>query len=460
MPRVPRPPAGPRAPAGGPRTADQRPSTGRLLSLGLQHALVMYAGAVAVPLIFGAGAGLDTATVGTLINADLFVAGIITIIQSLGAGRLIGARLPLVTGGSFVCVTPMIMIEERYGLPAVYGSMMAAGLFGLLIAYPFARALRYFPPLVSGTVITVVGLALLGQAPQMIAGPDPSAPTYARPAHLALAAGVIVILLLLRRFVRGFLAQVGVLIALVAGTLAAVPLGLTDFSGLDDSDWLGVVTPFQFGAPQFPPAGILSLCVVMLVVFAETTAQIIAVSESVGTPLDHRTLGRGLAADGLSGVLGGAMNAFPDTVFAGNVGLTIMTGLRSRAVTAIAGGVMMLLGTVPALGELIASLPPPVVGGAALLCFATVAAVGIGILRRAGLDQADNLLIAAASLAAGLLPVVAPRLYHHFPQAWQLIFGSPSTAALTVAFTLNLAFHHARRTPAPPDHDAAVPAER
>ncbi|KUL35051.1 uracil permease [Streptomyces sp. NRRL F-4489] len=423
------------------------------MGLGVQHALVMYAGAIAVPLMFGAGAGLDTAAVSTLVNADLFVAGIITIVQSLGAGRFLGVRRPLVTGGSFVCVTPMIMIAREYGMPAVYGSMIAAGVFGMLVAVPFARLLRAFPPLVSGVVITVVGLALIGAAPGMIAGDDPAAADYAPPVHLALAGGVIGCLLLLRRLLRGFLAQVSVLLALLAGTLAAVPAGLIDFSGVGSADWLGIVTPFRFGAPEFPLAGVVSMCVVMLVVFAESTAQMIAVSEAVQQPLTDRELGRGLAADGLSGVLGGAMNSFPDTVFAGNIGLTIMTGVRSRYVTAVGGALMMFLGTLPKLGELIASLPRPVVGGASLICFATVAMVGVDILRRAGLDRGDNLLIAAAAIGTGMLPVVAPRIYHAFPQWWQLVFGSPSTAALVVALGLHLLFRR-RRAEEPPERAA------
>ncbi|MEV0700256.1 nucleobase:cation symporter-2 family protein [Saccharopolyspora sp. NPDC050389] len=424
---------------------DEVPAAGRLFSFGLQHALVMYAGAIAVPLVFGEGAGLDTKTVGMLINADLLVAGIVTLIQGLGVGRLLGARLPLVTGGSFVCITPMIMIAHEYGLPAVWGSMLVSGLFGLAIAFPFARALRYFPPLVSGIVITVVGLALLGVVPGMIAGDDPASADYARVDHLALAAGAVFFVVVLRRFTRGFIAQVSVLLALAGGTLAAIPMGITDFSGLGGADWFGVVTPLHFGAPEFPVAGILSMCVVMLVVFAESTAQMIAVSEAVDKPLGDRDLARGLAADGLSGVLGGAMNSFPDTVFAGNVGLTIMTGVRSRYVTAVAGMFMIVLGAIPKLGEFIAALPEPVIGGISLLNFATVTAVGVNILRRAGLDRGDNLLIAAVSIGVGMLPVVAPEIYHRFPGWWQLIFGSPSVAALIVAFTLNLAFHHTRK---------------
>ncbi|MFJ9619495.1 solute carrier family 23 protein [Streptomyces noursei] len=182
---------------------ERHPTAGRTVGLGVQHALVMYAGAIAVPLMFGAGAGLDEASVGVLDNADVCVADVITLVRSLGVGRLLGARLPLVTGGSFVCVTPMITIAREYGMPAVYGSMIDAGLLGMLVAGPFARVLRAFPPLVSGVVVTVVGLALLGTAPGMIAGPDPTAADCAPPAHLALAGGVIALLLLFRRLLRG-----------------------------------------------------------------------------------------------------------------------------------------------------------------------------------------------------------------------------------------------------------------
>ena len=414
----------------------------RLGLLGLQHVLVMYTGCVTVPLVFGAAAKLDTATVALLINADLLVAGLVTLVQSLGISKLLGVRLPVVAGATFTAVTPMILIAGQYGLQAVYGSMIAAGLFGLLAAVPFSRGLRFFPPLVSGVVITVVGLSLIGVAAGLIAGQDATAAGYAAPSHLALAAGIVLFVIALSRFARGFLAQIGVLVGLVGGTLIAIAMGITDFSSVSAAHWFGISSPLHFGAPHFPPAAVISLCVVMLVTFTESTADMLAVGEMTGKPLTRDDLARGMAADSLSAVLGGFMNAFVDTVFAQNVGLVGMTRVRSRYVTATAGGMLVALGLVPKLGAVVASLPGPVVGAAGLVMFATVTAVGIATLRKVEFDDTNNLLIVAVAIGVGMLPVVAPEIYHAFPTWAQVIGGSAITSATLAAFALNLLFNH------------------
>ncbi|MFC1429682.1 nucleobase:cation symporter-2 family protein [Streptacidiphilus sp. N1-3] len=414
----------------------------RLALLGLQHVLVMYTGCVTVPLVFGAAAHLGVSTVGLLINADLVVAGLITLIQALGVGKVLGVRLPIVAGATFTAVTPMILIAGQYGMPAVYGSMILAGVFGLIVAAPFARAVRFFPPLVSGSVITVIGLSLIGVAAGLIAGNDSTAKGYGAPSHLALAAGIILFILGVNRFGRGIVTQLAVLLGLAAGTLVAVPMGLTDFSSVGGARWFGLPGLFHFGAPAFPAAAVISMCVVMLVIFTESTADMLAVGEMTGRPLSTGDLARGLAADGLSGILGGAMNAFMDTAFAQNVGLVGMTRIRSRYVTAVAGGLLVLLGLMPKLGEIVASLPGPVVGAAGLVMFATVTAVGINTLRTVRFEGTDNLLIVAVSLGVGMLPVVAPSIYQGMPQWFQTIAGSAITSATLTAFGLNLLFHH------------------
>ncbi|WP_371631463.1 purine permease [Streptomyces sp. NBC_00341] len=414
---------------------------GRLAVLGLQHVIVMYTGCVTVPLVFGAAAGLDAAAVAVLINADLLVAGIVTIIQGAGVGRILGVRMPVMAGAAFTAVTPMILIAGEYGLQAVYGSMLAAGLFGLLVAYPFAKAVRFFPPLVSGVVITVVGLALIGVGVNLIVGSDPEAADHAAPSRLALAAFVVIVILLVARFGRGFLAQTGVLLGVVAGTAVAVPLGLVDVTAARTADWIGVSAPFHFGAPQFPAVAVISMCVVMLVLFAESTADLLAVAELTGRKLTTADMARGLAADGLSGVLGGVMNAFLDTVFAQNVGLVTMTKVRSRHVATVAGCMLLVLGLIPKLGALVAGLPQPVVGAAGLVMFATVATVGIGTLRTVDFDGTHNLLIVAVSIGAGMAPEVAPDLYSRLPEGVGIVLGSPVTSATLVAFGLNLAFN-------------------
>jgi xanthine permease len=444
---------------------DEVPPPGRLLVLGLQHVLVMYAGCVAVPLIVGSALGLDTRTIGLLVNADLVVAGIITLLQTLGVGKILGVRLPVVTGATFAAVTPMILIGQNFGLPGVYGSMIASGIFGVLIAVPFSSIIRFFPPVVTGSVITIIGLSLISAAAGLIAGEDPTAPGYGDLTGLTLAGGIVVLIVLITRFVRGFVGQIAVLTGLLAGALVAIPLGLTDFSGVASAPWFGMTAPFLFGPPEFPVAGVVSMCVVMLVIFAESTADMLAVGEMTGEELPPKRIARGLAADGLSGVLGGVLNSFPDTIFAQNVGLVQLTGVRSRYVPAVAGAALLVLGLVPKFGEVVASLPGPVVGGAGLVMFATVTAVGIRTLHKVHFDGSDNLMIVAISLGVGMLPVVAPSFYVQVPGNLQIVIGSSITSCAIVAFVLNLLFHHVpwgrprRTTPRGDGGGSAAPSE-
>ena len=357
-------------------------------------------------------------------------------------GTLLGLGLTILLGATFTAVTPMILIAGQYGVQAVYGSMLAAGVFGILVAVPFARAVRFFPPVVTGSVITVIGLSLIGVGAGLITGQD----GVGSGKELALAFGIVLVIVLVGRFARGLLGQLGVLIGLVGGTIAAIFLGMTDFSNVGGAAWLGIAQPFHFGAPQFPLAAVISMCVVMLVTFTESTADMLAVGEMTGRPVTSRDLARGLAAEGVSGVLGGIMNGFLDTVFGQNVGLVGITKVRSRYVAAVAGAILVLLGLIPKLGEIVAALPGPVVGAAGLVMFATVAAVGMGILRRVDFEDTGNLLIIAVTIGVGLLPVVAPKIYQSFPAWAQVIGGSAITSAALTAFVLNLLFNHTRRS--------------
>ncbi|GIE78164.1 xanthine/uracil permease [Actinoplanes philippinensis] len=436
---------------------DQMLPVGRLAVLGLQHVLVMYAGCVAVPLIVGGALKLDASTIAILVNADLFVAGVITIIQSLGIGRILGVRLPVVAGATFAALNPMILIGAKYGLPAVYGAFLAAGVFGLLVAKPFAKIIHLFPPLVTGTVITVIGLSLIDAGAGLIAGNDEAAPGYGALDKLALAAAIILLIVLVNRFARGFVASLSVLIGLVFGVIVAAFMGLVDFSAVGEASWFGLARPFYFGPPEFQAAAIVSMCTVMLIIYVESTADMLAVGEAVGRRPSENDIARGLAADGLSGVLAGVFNSFLDTAFAQNVGLVQVTRVRSRFVVTAAGVILVLLGLVPKLGEIIAAVPGPVIGAAALVMFATVTAVGIRSLRRVDFDGTNNLLIIAVSIGVGMIPVVAPAFYTRMPDELEIIFGSSITTTVIVVFVLNLLFNGWSR-PTPAD-SAATPAD-
>jgi xanthine permease len=434
---------------------DERLPYGRLAVLGLQHVLVMYAGCVAVPLIVGGALDLDARTIAILVNADLFVAGLITIVQSLGVGKILGVRLPVVAGATFAALNPMILIGAKYGLPAIYGAFLVSGVFGLLIAKPFAKIIHLFPPLVTGTVITVIGLSLIDAGAGLIAGNNEDAPGYGDLGNLALAGAIILVIVLINRFARGFLVSLSVLIGLVFGVIVAAFMGLVDFGGVGEAGWFGLARPFYFGPPEFPIAAIISMCIVMLIIYVESTADMIAVGQAVGKKPTENDIARGLAADGLSGILAGVFNSFLDTAFAQNVGLVQVTRVRSRYVVTAAGVILVLLGLIPKLGEIIAAVPGPVIGAAALVMFATVTAVGIRSLRKVEFDGNNNLLIIAVSIGAGMVPVVAPNFYSRMPDELQIIFGSSITTTVIIVFLLNLLFNG----PTKPAPAASAPAE-
>ncbi|WP_372454644.1 nucleobase:cation symporter-2 family protein [Streptomyces buecherae] len=442
-----------------PHPVDATLPPGKTVASGLQHVAAMYAGVVAPPMIIGPAVGLDPPETAFLIGASLFTAGIATLLQTLGVGR-IGARLPFVNGVSFAGVTPMIAIGESAGpgdaLPVIFGATIVAGVLGFLLAPYFRRLVRFFPPVVTGSVITLIGLSLLPVAFDWAQGGDPRAADHGAPKHLALAAATLVIVLALRRLSRGFLRQISILLGLVVGTLAAVPFGMTSTDGVRQADVFGFPTPFEFGAPQFHLAAIVSMCVVMLVCMTESTADMLALGQIVDRPTDGRTLEGGLRADALGTAVSPVFNGFAASAFAQNIGLVAMTGVRSRYVVATGGGILVLLGMFPVAAAVISLVPLPVLGGAGIVLFGSVAASGVQTLARADLDRGENALIVATALGVGLIPVAAPGFYHAFPADMLVVLDSGISTGCLVAVALNLAFNHlGSPTPATPSDQPA-----
>ncbi|MFD6026608.1 nucleobase:cation symporter-2 family protein [Streptomyces griseoluteus] len=420
---------------------DEIPPARQLAAFGLQHVLAMYAGAVAVPLIVGGAMRLSAADLAYLITADLLVCGVATLIQCVGFWRF-GVRLPIMQGCTFAAVSPMVLIGTTGGgLPAIYGSVIVAGLAIMLLAPVFGRLLRFFPPLVTGTVILIIGVSLLPVAGNWAAG-GAGAKDFGAPRNLALAAFVLLVVLAVQRFAPPFLARVAVLTGIVVGLAVAVPFGFTDFGGVADADWVGISTPFHFGAPEFRVSAIVSMLVVALVTMTETTGDLIAVGELTGREVEPRSLADGLRADGLSTVLGGVFNTFPYTAYAQNVGLVGMTRVRSRWVVAAAGALLVVLGLLPKLGAVVAAIPAPVLGGAGLVMFGTVAASGLRTLARVDFRDNHNLTVVAVSVAVGMLPVGMPTVYAKFPDWFQTVMNSGISAGCLTAIVLNLLFNH------------------
>jgi xanthine/uracil permease len=250
--------------------------------------------------------------------------------------------------------------------------------------------------------------------------------------------------------------QIAVLLGLIIGTLVAIPFGVTDFSPIGDADVIGFPTPFHFGAPQFAAAAIVSLCVVMVVSMTESTADMLALGEIVERPADEKTIAAGLRADTLGSALSPFFNGFMCSAFAQNIGLVAMTKIRSRYVVATGGGFLVLMGLCPMAASLIAVVPRPVLGGAGVVLFGSVAASGIQTLVKANLERDNNVLIVAVSLAVGLIPIAAPEFYHAFPETAKIILDSGISTGCVAAVILNLLFNHLGRSGAADDVTAPM----
>ena len=455
-------------PSSAPHPVDQVPPFGKLTILGIQHVLAFYAGAVVVPLVIASGLGLDNHTLVHLINADLLTCGIATIIQSAGIGRFIGVKLPLIQGVTFTAVSPLIAIgaaatppgtDPTTGLATMYGSIIAVGLIVFLVAPFFAKLLRFFPPIVTGTLLTVMGTTLLSvSAGDIVAWADKATDDAAKAAAtyeaLGFAFGTIAIIVIIQRLFKGFMGTLSVLLALLIMTAVAFALGKTDFSGVGEATWLGITTPFYFGIPKFSVTAIVAMIIVMAVTAVETTGDVFATGEVVGKRIAPRDIANALRADGLSTLLGGVLNSFPYTCFAQNVGLVRLTRVSSRWVVTAAGVFMIVLGLLPKAAAFVAAIPPPVIGGASLAMFANVAVVGIQTLSKVDLRDNRNAVIVSTSIALALLVTFRrDDIVNAMPSWLQIIFGSGVTIGSLTAIILNLLFFHIGREASP---DVAV----
>ncbi|MCX5198123.1 purine permease [Streptomyces sp. NBC_00249] len=422
----------------------------KLALYGFQHVLAFYAGAVIVPIIVGSALKLSPEQLVYLINADLFTCGIASIIQAWGIGR-VGARLPLIQGVTFTAVSPMIAIGLGAGggtaaLLVIYGAVITAGIatfaFAWLPPKAFRAVMRLFPPVVTGTVITVLGIVLIPVGLKDAVGGAPTVGDGGVPTQLAYAGGTMLFILVLMKFGGPFLRSIGILLGLVGGTATAFLLGDAKFASVGQSDWIGVTTPFHFGAPKFEWFPIVLMLIVMLITMVETTGDTYAVGDIVGKDVDSETVARALRADGAATALGGVLNSFPYVAFAENVGLVRMTKVKSRFVVVAAGVFMIVLGLIPKAAAIVASVPPGVLGGAATVMFGMVALAGIQTLAKVDLKEEKNALIVGVSLAFALFPATVPVYFdkHVSPDTASLL-NSGVTLGATAAIVLNLVFN-------------------
>lgn len=466
---------------------DEKLPAPRLAALGLQHVLVMYAGAIAVPLIVGRALKLTPEQVALLISADLFCCGVVTLIQSFGVTRWFGIKLPVMMGVTFAAVGPMVAFANAMpgvdGARAIFGAIIGAGVISMLIAPVVSKLLRFFPPVVTGTIIAIIGISLMrvgvgwamggpapmaqsvdvpklvamvdaakataeaASAPVKLAGPIPMTnnPGYGALDNMAIAGAVLVFILLLVKYAKGFVANISVLLGIVAGCAVAIAMGKMNFDKVAKAHWFDVVTPFAFGMPTFDLVMILTMTLVMIVVMIESTGMFLALSDLTGKKIDQPALAAGLRTDGLGTLIGGIFNTFPYTSFSQNVGLVGVTGVKSRWVCVAGGVIMIVLGMLPKMAAFVESIPPFVLGGAGLVMFGMVAATGIRILSTVDFKgNRHNLYIVALSIGFGLIPLVAPRWTQQMAHGLHPLLESGILLTAVAAVVLNIFFNGAK----------------
>jgi xanthine permease len=423
---------------------DKRLPLVKLVPLGLQHVLVMYAGSVAVPLIVGRALNLPPEQIAVLVNADLFACGIATLIQSVGIGPF-GIRLPIMMGVTFAAVAPMVAMANNpaLGLGGILGSVIVAGIFGMIAAPFMSGLLRLFPPVVTGTTIAVIGISLMRVGINWAAGAAaPNLPGYGDPVNLLVAAFVLISILCITRFAKGFFANIAVLLGIILGFIVAWLIGKVNFAAFNNAPWLDLIYPFQLATPRFDIFAAVTMCLVMLVVMVESTGMFLAVGEMTDRKVDRQSLTRGLLTDGLGTLIGGIFNTFPYTSFSQNVGLVGVTGVKSRWVTAVGGVILLILGLIPKLGALVTAVPLFVLGGAGMVMFGIVAAIGIRILASVDYQSnRNNLFIVATAIGFGMIPVVAPTFFSSLPKELEPPLHSGVVLAVIIAVALNAFFN-------------------
>ncbi|VEH80216.1 xanthine permease [Corynebacterium kutscheri] len=426
---------------------DHVPPPPKLAALGLQHVLAFYAGAVIVPLLIAGSLNLDTETTIHLINADLLTCGIATLIQTVGIGKHIGVRLPIIQGVTTTAVAPIIAIGLSVtngsggveSLPTIYGAVIVAGLFTFFVTPIFAKFLRFFPPVVTGTVLLVMGTSLLAVSANDFVNYAEGIPS----GHdLGYAFGTLTVIILVQRFFRGFLGTLAILIGLVLGTLIAILLGDASMSAVSEASVLGITTPFYFGTPVFNLSAIFSMIIVMIITMVETTGDVFATGEIVKKRIRTDDIKRAIRADGLSTFLGGIMNSFPYTCFAQNVGLVRITGVKSRWVAVSAAGFMIVLGLLPKAGAIVASIPAPVLGAASLAMFANVAWVGLQTIAKTDMNDNRNAVIVTTALGLAMLVTFKPEIAQAMPEWAQIFVSSGMSIGAVTAIILNILFFH------------------
>jgi xanthine/uracil permease len=342
---------------------------------------------------------------------------------------------------------PLILflaIAEQHGLPTATGAVILTAAFCFVVLPVFSRLLRFFPALVIGTMIVIVGVNLVKVGAVLVTG-RPGEPGFADTTNLALGMVTIGFTVVFYLLFTGVLRQLAVMLGLVAGTVVAGLLGRFGPGGATEGGLISLPQLMPYGAPQFSLIAALPLMLYSLASMAEATGQTVINAEAVGKEIDTRAeVPRTVRGDALTSLFGGFFG-LPLMVTSGeNIGIVRVTGVRSRFVTAAAGVVLILIGFLAPVTHAISVVPSAVVGGTAMVVFAVITVLGVQMLGRSDLDRHTSTFVCAVALALGLLPILVPGVYAGFPPNVRILLESGVAVGAFVAAVLNVLFHHVR----------------
>ena len=427
--------------AGSTNSPNKKLPLNKSIPLGIQHVLAMFAGNITVPIIVAGVFGQTPEQKIFLIQMALFVAGVATIIQTVGY-KEIGARLPIVQGTSFAFI-PIMLPFKAAGLGAVFTAAFIGGIFQIFIGKVLKPIRHLFPPLVTGIVVLMIGFSLL-KVGFMYAGGggwlmNNKPEIFANANHLTVAASVFIVAIFFNLRGKGMASAASILIGIVAGFIVAAALGMVNYGKIASAAWFAFPMPLQYGI-DFVPGAIILMLFMSVVTTIETIGDISATTMGgAKREATDKEISGGIMADGVGTAFGAIFNAMPNTSYSQNAGLVAFTGVVSRHVGTIAGIVLVLMGLFPKLGGIIAAMPESVIGGAAIIMFGMIVAAGIKLISRAEMDQ-RNLLILALSLSFGIGMSLLPDFVKNIPDfgiSLKLLLTTGLIPAGLLAFALN-----------------------
>ncbi|MFY3791266.1 nucleobase:cation symporter-2 family protein [Ureibacillus sp. MALMAid1270] len=411
----------------------------KAFTLGIQHLLAMYAGAILVPIIIGGSLGFSHEQMTYLVAIDIMMCGVATLLQVMKR-KFFGIGLPVVLGCTFTAVFPIIAIGADKGIGAIYGAVIASGIIVVLISSFFGKLVKFFPPIVTGSVVTIIGISLIPVAINNMGGGQ-GAENFGSSTNIALAMATLIIILLIYRFTTGFIRSISILLGLVIGTIIASFMGKTDFSPVVEAGWLHIVQPFYFGTPTFDIGAIITMTLVAMVSLVESTGVYYALSDITKQQIESKDLSKGYRSEGLASIIGGIFNAFPYTTFSQNVGLVKMTGVKERKVIFITGSLLVLLGFLPKVAALTTIIPTSVLGGAMLAMFGMVVTQGITMLAPEIVRSPENAMVAAVAVGLGAGVVFVPNIFAVLPEWISILTSNGIVCGSVTAIVLNIVFN-------------------